>query len=593
MPALLAIIAIAALIGVAAWNFAGASPPPKMRRLSIELPGNVKLTAGGLALSPDGETLVFAAVPATGEPIARLYMRRMDSAEVVLIPGTEDAKTPFFSPDGQSVAYFTASALMKVALKGGHPVRVAFTPPVTRGGMWLPDGSFVGSPTQSSGLYRIVDADKPQPVTTLNEKEGERAHLWPHLLPGGRSALFTVWRGTSMDATQADIAVLDLASGQYSTLIKGGAFAQYSGTGHILYVSGGALMAVPFDVESKTTRGTAQIVATNVATDFWRGGGHFAVAPDGTIVMARGAFPLGRRTPVWVDHSGKVAATLDASTRWPQGPRISTDGSRVVFAATSSDGDAEVYVLDLRRGAPVRVSNHPRDDFGPVWTPNGRLAVWSVLTPRGMPFMVTGAVDAAGEAERLFAEEYTAQFPGSVSKANVLAFSRFVARGADIWVMPLDGERKPRAFTHTAATEYGPEFSPDGEWIAYVSNESGENDVFVAPYPGPGGRQRVTLGGGVSPVWSPDGRRLYFQRKDTMLFMHVTKKGSELQFSAPNVLFSGPFAVESDMDHPRAYDVSPDGARFLMLREELPSGDVPRLDVILDWPRTAAATSGR
>jgi len=242
-------MAFAALVSIGALGLAGlgwvlfrdtkeGSPAGVARQLAIVLPDRLLATRGGIAVSPDGRTIVFAGAPAgpTEDTIGgprQLYVRRFNSSEATPIPGTAGARTPFFSPDGQSVGYFTSAAIMKVSLRGGPPARVADCPPVTRGGAWLADDTIVVSPTQTSGLVRVSQDGSSTMLTTVDTARGERAHLWPSLLPGGAHILFTIHRGTTADVDTSDIAVLDVATGERRVVHQGGNFARYSPTGHL------------------------------------------------------------------------------------------------------------------------------------------------------------------------------------------------------------------------------------------------------------------------------------------------------------------------------------------------------------------------
>jgi tRNA A-37 threonylcarbamoyl transferase component Bud32 len=593
----LALLAIA-LAAWGAWIFLGRKDAPAVtaRHLSISLPGGLHLVNGGIAASPDGQAIVFAASAAPPDGTAaseseassaarRLYLRRANAVEATPIPGTEGARSPFFSPDSQSVAYFTSNALMKVSLRGGQPVRVGGAPPVTRGGVWLPDDSIVVAPTQTSGLVRFSPDGTPGPLTNPDAAQGELAHTWPQMLPGGADILFTIRRGTSGDPNASDIGLLNVASGERRVILKGAAFAQYASTGHLLFLRGGTLSAVPFDLRAKQVSGSPVPLADAVAVDPWIGGAHFAVAPDGTLLVVRGTFPEGRRSAVWVDRDGKAVPALGNSERLPDGVRIAPGGTQAMYSARSAEGDSEVYLADLGRGTSVRLSADPRDDFNSVWTADGGRAVWSAMPAARMPFLVMRSADGTGPTEEVFPDPDAAQFVGSVSRDGILAFTRIrIDAATDIWTVPLNGDRKARPFVATEAWEIGPEFSPDGRWVAYVSNEAGARDVYVVPYPGPGPKRRVSPRGGVSPAWSRDGRELFYLTSEGLVAVNVGP-GPAQDFSPPRLLFdTRRYFVDATEDAPRHYDVAPNGQRFLMLASEpAPRTAPPELHVLLNW----------
>ena len=245
----------------------------------------------------------------------------------------------------------------------------------------------------------------------------------------------------------------------------------------------------------------------------------------------------------------------------------------------------------------MRGSQDPQDDFNAAWTPDGRHAIWTALPPARPPFLLTRPVDGTGQAEALvgapapggapddggrFAGSQ-AQFAGSVSPSGVLAYTQASATGtSDIWAVAISGDRKAHPFIASPAWEFGPEFSPDGRWIAYVSDESGARDVYVVPYPGPGAKRRVTSNGGVSPAWSRDGRELFYQSDGAFMVVDITA-GPSLDFGAPRILFRGNFVVDSREDGPRAYDVMPNGQQFLMLVPKPSTAPAPDFHVLLNW----------
>jgi eukaryotic-like serine/threonine-protein kinase len=543
------------LLGLAAaawwfWPQQRADPPRTARHLSMALPDGLRLSPGGIAMAPDGESIVFVAAPppaggepAGGSPAPRLYLRRLESMEVREIPGTEGARTPFFSPDGQTVGYLTNAALMKVSLQAGAPVHIAVVPPVSRGAVWLPDGSILVAPSHTQGLVRVSADGQSQPETNLDEAAGERAHSWPQLLPGGAEVLFTIRRGTAENADASDIALLTVATGTWRVILKGAAFGQYASTGHLLFVRAGTLSMMPFDLSSGEPSGTATALAEGLAVDPSTGGAHYAVAPDGTLFFLKGRFGAVERVAVWVDRAGTIVPAAGIAGASPGQPRISPNGARLLFHGISPAGDIEVYIADAGRGAGVRLTDELRDDFGAIWTHDGARVIWTALTSGRLPFLVMRAADGAGGGEPVTADATHAEFVGSVSVDGILAYTRTSDSGAsDIWTTALDGERRPQPLVATAAAEFGPEFSPDGKWVAYISREGGTSDIYVVPYPGPGQKRRVTSGGAASPAWH--GRELFYQTPKGLMVIDVTGDGAP-DFGTPRLLFGGDFLIDS------------------------------------------------
>ncbi len=586
----LAVVALA-LTAVALWR-ALRQPPASViaRRLSLTLPDGLSFdTAGfavGFAVSPDGKVMALVARSVTrdagGGPIAgprRIYLHRVDSDTVEPIPGTNDALAPFFSPDGLWIGYFTPRALMKVSVLGGTPVHVTDTPPVTRGGTWGPGGTIVFAPTQSSSLFKVPADGTAPPVQVSTASE---AQLFPEFLPGGRYVLFTRRRGTSRNLDAADLIIHDMQTGDERVVVAGGHHGRYSPTGHIVFARGTALLAVPFDLQKREAAGTPLPIVDGIAVDPRTGVLAFAVAPDGTLYTMRGGFSNRPTSVVWTDRSGKPLGAPLASGRNFMGPALSPDGRRATLTSLTTEGDSDIYMLDVGGRSMARFSNDPADDFASTWTPDGGSVIYTSSAIGQLPKLFSRPADGSGAVARVV-EMDGPQFAGSVSSSGILAFTGFGEKGAtkgDIYTVALTGDRTPRPFVSSTAEEFGPEFSPDGKWIAYVLTEEGSRDVYVAPYPGPGPKRKISNGGGLSPAWCRSCGELYYQTTAGMMAVTVGKDG----FGQPRVLFStDPFRTGGREDGPRHYDVAPDGRRFLMIREDAGETRSVRLDVIIDW----------
>ena len=583
-------LAAVAIIGVVAGAAAGlklwkgdAAAAPIGRHLTVQPPAGVRLTHGGIAVAPDGRSFVYVATPqAPGGDLtavmSRLYLQRADSDSATSIAGTEGALSPFFSPDGLWIGFFIATALMKVSTLGGMPIKITDNPPVNRGGSWGPDNVIVFSPTQSSPMNRVM-ADGGGYTTISKTPE---AQLWPEFLPGGKHVLYTKRLGTSRSLESAEVAAVDLASGEHRTLIQGAGYGRYSPSGHILFARGGSLYAVAFDVNSMRVTGSAVPVADGLAIHQETGAPQFAVAPDGTLYVARGKFPDESVTATWVERTGVVSGKPLTPARRLWAPRLAPDGRTALLTSFTTQGDTDIFMLDVGSASMVRFSSDSADDFNPTWGPAGQTVLYSTFAIAGMPRLVSKPSNGGGKAEPVVSMAGP-QFTGSVSSSGVLAFTTFVevATRSDIFTMPLAGDRTPQPFLRTSADEFGPEFSPDGKWIAYVSNEAGTLDVYVAPFPGPGASRKISSNGGISPAWCRSCGELFFQTRSGMMAVQVTNEG----FGEPRQLFAaGAYRGMSREDGPRQYDVTPDGKRFLMLRAETAPVESPaRLDVISGW----------
>jgi serine/threonine protein kinase/Tol biopolymer transport system component len=598
----IAALLILGIVGALAWiGYTGLTARPQQaatpRLLNIALPADMRHSPGGVALSPDGMTLAYASAPAsaadpqrpsTAVSKGRLYIRRLDSHESTAVPDSEGARAPFFSPDGNVVAFFTEKALKKFSLTDGSLTLIENVPPVTRGGAFLADGRIVLTPTQVSGLAVMAPTGgMATPLTQLDEKAGERAHMWPVVLPNGR-LLYTIRRGTASNESDADLAIFDPATQKSRIVVERAAYGRYSPTGQLLFVRGRALMTADFTLATSQVSGAPRRIVDGIATHPWLGGGHFDVGPDGTVAFLRGSWGITKTQARWVDRSGKPLPGSPLSENELGKPRISPDGTRALFDGLSAQGDNEIFVADLAQGTTVRFTTDPEDDFDPIWTADGRRIIWTTLPSGKMPRLVWRNADGTGAPEPI-ADGGPAQFAGSVSRDGILAFAQWSGgRDCDIWVVPLTSDRKSRTFVVSPAHEFGPEFSPDGKWVAYVSDESGAPDVYVTPYPGPGGKRRVTTGGAAAVAWSRDGSELFYLSAEGFFAVEVLNR-MELRLGSPKLLFKGNMATNSREDGPREYDVAEGAKRFLVI-EVLSSGLAPpSLDVFSNWWRVSGS----
>jgi serine/threonine protein kinase/Tol biopolymer transport system component len=580
-----AIFVTALLASVAAWLFAR-SPVPTSRplaRFTLELPVNTRLVKDErplIALSPDGTTLVYVL---TNGANTQLYVRRMDQLNSEPIPGTEGATGPFFSPDGQWVGFFANNRLKKVSLKGGAPLNLCNASPVTRGAVWCPDDTILFVQAHSEGVSRVsASGATPQVITAPDAQNGEIGHYWPEILPGGKHVLFTVARAGSFD--EAHIVVQSLETGVRQTLLKGGANAHYVPTGHLVYVRAGSVMAAPFDLEQLKVMDTAVPVVEGLMVDPSTGAGHFSFSGAGSLVyVTGGAEPTGRSL-VWVDRRG-ATRTLTDGRRQFQNPILSPDGRRLAVGIYGTSQD--IWIYDFARGTLTPLTFYASEDWGPIWTHDGQRVTFTSVKPGAKPNLSWKAADGSDTEEPLTISN-DPQFTGSWSPdGKTLAFTAFdesndPSTGNDIWVLTLEGDRQPRPFLRTTFSEYGPEFSPDGHWLAYVSNESGRNEVYVQPFPGPGAKRQISTEGGFSPVWAGNGRELFYRHDDKMMSVAITLQPG-FTAAVPRLLFAGKYEETGRPDDPRNYDVTYDGQRFVMIKASEQPSTPSQLIVALEW----------
>jgi serine/threonine-protein kinase len=594
--AILTLVALAAI--VQAWRLGRLeSRPTAQSRFVVPLPAGFTLEHGpgqSLALSPDGTRLVFVALERDGG--TQLFVRALDSFEATAVPNTQGASAPFFSPDGRWVGFYANGALQKVSTEGGSPLKICDAPAVWSAA-WGADQQIVfATAVAPNGLRRVsADGGTPEELTLPRGEQGELQHAFPQMLPGGQRVLFSILTKDGWEP-----AVLSLNTKEWQVLRRGAAAytpAHFSQSGHILYAqANGGLVAVPFDTSRGTLSGSAIPLLERI--DIGRSGGApFAVAEAGTLVYLPGRTDLPHRTLVMVDGEGR--STPLTSMRGPYGhPRLSRDGSHVAVAIESENG-ADVWIYDVRRGTRTRLTGGGFNGF-PVWSPSGAEVTFQSAASPGRFTIFSRDVNGNTEPQPLLADQpagglaagMASLLPGTVPRPGAanpqvpmswsadgthLAFDeRKPGAQRDIWVLTRGED--PAPFVLTPFDEWSPAFSPDGQWLAYVSNESGRNEIYVQPYPGPGGKWAISSDGGTEPAWSPDGRELFYRRGDQLLAGSVQVK-PVFSTGSTRVLFEGPY---DRIDGARDYDVAPDGKRFVMVRRD--SAESPQqFYVVSNW----------
>jgi len=570
-------IAMAVVATVAWWRAARTAPPRLPMRLSVQLsPGKLidRFSGAQLALSPDGTQIVVAERDASGNH--RLAMRSLDQSEFRPVHGTESARAPFFSPDGQWLAFFADGKLKKIAVQGGAPVTLCDAPSPIRGASWGDDGGIIAGFNQgSSGLVRIPSGGgTPVEVTRLAGEKAETAHAWPQILPGGRAILFTTY-GTGYE--DAEIAVVSLKTGERKSLQRGGFCGRYLPSGHLVYLQKNTLWAAPFDLSRLALTGDPQPVLEEVNGNFLAGG-DFAFAQSGTLVYVNSKLELSfYRSIWWLDSAGKTES-LGTTPGLYENPRLSPDGKRLAFEMATEMARADIWVKDLERDITTRVTHLPGRNNWPVWTPDGKGIVFSsYLQPDSGIYWARA--DGAGEAQRL-TDSQAFQQPCSFSPhGSRLAYFQWSPdfRISEIYTAPVEGDSdhprlgRAEAFLRSAFNEQLPAFSPDGRWLAYCSNESGRRELYVRPFPGPGGKSQISTGGGSHPIWSRDGRELFFLSPEGRIMLVDNTAGGDSFSPGKAHVWSQKSLPWLGGNYP--YDLAPDGKRFVVVMNSGTTGE--------------------
>jgi eukaryotic-like serine/threonine-protein kinase len=565
-----AIVVIVLLIVIGFLIRATRPPTRAITRLVVTLSPTDQLLGGGIALSPDGSRLVYVA--RQGGMGARLYLRAIDHFEATPILGTEGANEPFFSPDGQSVGFHANGELMKVSLSGGAPLTLCKASAL-RGATWGSDDTIIFAPSTGSGLYRVsAGGGSPTPLILPDQNKGESSYRWPAILPGGEALLFTIWGGADRR-----IGVLSLKTGERRVLVQGGSYPQYLPSGHLVYAREGGLLAVPFDLRQLAVTGPPVSVLEGVQMNPVNGFVALSTSADGSLAYLPGVSGAGELTLLWVDRKG-AAQALPTPSRGYSGPQLSPDGKRLAVGITGTNPGLWIY--ELARGTLTRLTTSILAPYQ-IWTSDGkRITFRSAL---GNPFNLDWMpVDGSGVEERLITGEGL-PIPGSWSPdGQVLAFSeQNPTTGWDIWVLKLEGNRKPQPFLRTPSNEDAPIFSPDGRWLAYQSDESGRNEIYIRPFPSPGGRWQISTEGGTEPLWARIGQELFYRNGDKMMAVTIETKPN-FTAAKPKLLFKGNYVVGPFSFRPN-YDVSADGQRFLMVKAAEQQQAVSEIKLVLNW----------
>jgi Tol biopolymer transport system component len=590
--------ALVAVTGVAAGAIAAAAatwvltrPQPSPRRpparFAVVSPAAAPINVGApdrsVVIAPDGMhvAIVNGVDPGGG---GQLTVRALDQLDPVPLRGVTTARSPFFSPDGRWIGYFDTGELKKVPITGGPPISICRVSGGTRGSTWGPDNTIVfATNALDSGLFSVsAGGGEAKLLTKPDTSRGEVDHFFPSFLPDGRHVLFTiVMTGAFVD--NGEVIVLDLPTGQRKTVLRGGTHAEYvagpTGSprdGYLLYASGGALRAVRFDRDRLDVLSDPVVVLDQLRTE-GSGAAQFSVSHDGTLVYVPGGVGSSEnRMLTWVDRNGREQS-IDAPPRMYQYPRLAADGTHI--AVSMLDQEQDVWVLDPGRQPLTRLTFGPSGESNPVWTPDMRHILFS-STKSGIPNVFWQLADGTGNMEQLTSSTRMA-VPHSVSPDGKLVAVGIVG-GTDIGVLSLDGSREVRPLITTPGIQSNPEISPDGHYLAYQSGESGQNEIYVRPFPNvEAGRWQISSGGGVKPAWARSGQELFYLASSNWMMSAPVRLSPTFSFSAPVKLFQGRYFEGASG---RSYDVAPDGKRFLLIKYSEDRAAAPAdMVVVLDW----------
>jgi serine/threonine-protein kinase len=575
LPWAIASSAILVALG-AIWSvwWRSAAPPRSVVRFAVDLgvdASPVSDFGSSLALSPDGTRLAFVARPSAGDS-PRLYVRRLDQLAVTLLPGTENARNPFFSPDGLWIGFFANGQLKRTSVAGGAVVTVTDAAD-DRGGAWTQDGGILltrGGP--GSVLTRVpADGGSPQPFVTRGT---DYRHRFPQMLPDGRGVLFTATMETDTDQS---VLVQPLPEGPKKVLQRDAFYGRYVASGHLVFIRNGTLFAAPFDLDRLELTAQPVPILEEVVGDPTTGA-HYAVADNGTLIYLSGSVVQAGYRVDWMNPDGSTQPLVATAGEYGSF-EFSPDGRSLAIDVLSNQS-VDVWIYDLSSEAMTRLTLDPREDRTPVWTSDGnRIAFLSRRDDAFTPNLYWQRLDATGTVQRL-TESKNGQFPTSWHPSGRFLAFRQIPSGppaGDIFILPVEGSEaagwrpgKPWAFVESPFNETEATFSPDGRWVAYESNESGKDEIYVRPFPGPGGRIRVSTTGGEFPRWSRTGRALFYLSDRRLWVTDYSIAGGSFQIGKPRPWSDATFASRVALRTPN-FALHPDGRVAGLQAQSMPA----------------------
>ena len=565
---------LALLLIIVAWsNWNSGSTSRLVARFGITLPKDLTLnilTQTAVAISPDGSRIVFRAN-------GKLYQRNLESFNPVPIPGTDEGSSPFFSPDGRWIGFSAGGKLKKIPLNGGAPVTLTDAPD-SRGASWANNGIIVLAAEPSAGLVAIQDAGGAvKQVSVLDTLENERTHRWPCVLPDGKTVICTVGKNDSPDYYEdATIVAFNIETGKRKLLLKGASTARYVAAGFLVYSQTGVLFAVPFDPDKLEIKGTSFPVVEDVSGDPTTGAMNYSMSDNGGLVYIPGQVNSLIRALVLLNKNGEPTR-LNVPPQPFIEPRISPDGKRASLGIASGK-DFDIWIFDLVRSTLSRMTFGGTNRTS-AWSPDGKhIAYWS--SNQGKNSVFIKKADGSGDAEEIYSGQGRFYVDCWSHDGSLLVLDRATGTGSDIYVLPLKGDRKPFPFLDTKFDEWQGALSPDGKWLAYVSNETGNYQVYIQPFPNGGGKWQVSAEEGFEPHWSPDGSTLYYITYGGMMSASIEKRGA-LTVGKPKVLFGNYRRLP--LDTGISYDMAPDGQHFLTTRAKEGEEGLQQINIVLNW----------
>ncbi len=554
------------------------SAPPKVSFAFSPAPYGTPL------LSPDGARLVFPGQDADGKE--SLWVRPLDSLDAQQLQGTDGATFPFWAPDSRQIGFFQDGELKKIDVTGGPPVTIC-SADNARGGTWSQTGTIVFAPEPAAAaaangatlLQVAASGGTPSAIASRQLSGMGFSNRWPVFLPDGRHFLYLSGNVYAPGSTQLGIYLGELGSSKAKFLVYADSDALYAAPGYLLFLRGNTLMAQRFDAADQKVEGSIFPVGENVGSPQAYRLGLFSVSQTGLLIYGSASGVAGQL--VWLDAAGKRLGTTG-----PPGvsyARLSPDGKLLAYSSANIVGglSGDIWIEDLTRGVQTRFTFGPLS-IAPVWSPDGSRLVYASMGKTFLSLFMKNA-SGAGNPEPLNSASGRFEDPSDWSRdGRYILFDKIVGKGEAIWAVPLFGDRKPFPYLQSQFNVGEGAFSPDGRWVAYVSDESGNDEVYVSPFPGGGSKWQVSQGGGEGPQWNRDGSALYYVAPGgKMMEASVKENGSAVEIGAPHQLFQDAMVANAAEDN-IGYTVTPDGKRFLV--DENGGSSATPLTLVTNWP---------
>jgi serine/threonine protein kinase len=575
-------LAVLGMIGMVATLWLTRRPGPQdPNKVAFDIPTDASPSPLIVSLSPDGTSLV---VPIATSQGASLWLRRLDQVEGRFLSAPVGlASDPFWSPDGRYIGYFSGGKLTKLDLSGA-PTESICAAPTNRGGTWNRAGVILFGTTDGPLFSVSATGGTPTPVTELDKTRRDTSHRFPIFLPDGNHFIFLL---LSNDPQNSGLYLGSLGSKTAKLLIRTESKGAFAPPNHLLFVREGVLMGQPFNPTQLEVAGDPSPIVEGIGVNSGNSTAGFAVSNNGTLAFRVGAGNTFSRVLRWIDRSGKPLGDVGESV-----PRsdavIAPNGQQAAeFRPEGQVGD--IWLVDLFRGSSTRFTFDPELDGNPVWSPDGKRIAFSSSRDGGVRNLYVKAADGSGQ-EQLLLKTRNAKVPTDWSKdGRALLYTELAPTGggADVWVLPLEGDRKPVALLHSLFPEDRARFSPDAQWIAYTSDESGRAEVYVQSTSGGGGKWQVSTTGGIEPHWRGDGREIFYASAGSIWAVDVVAAASSFKAGVPRRLFDATILTSVTTT---AFDVSPDGQRFLVsVPSAQPTGSAQRIRVLLNGILEAGA----